>query len=274
MGKRRHNAKGRTTGEPRFVQIPFWVLESSAAIALSGTAFKVLVYIIKRYNGVNNGKIGFGQYSGCFIRNNDAKDPKKIVDVGIGFASRTMSDALYELEKAGFIACTRTSTFDQKRLTREWRITWLPADNALPTKEFTTATGNFKRPKAPKKQKPERGRALSGKLQSAYAPQVEPESPPNDAYRAATRSMAKSHRAPTRPHLVTIPSGSDPQPVVTAATSDGATVSLDVLNSAVSRAARALEERRASAAAPAVDTDAQPSSSKPAHRIDRVERAQ
>jgi DNA-binding MarR family transcriptional regulator len=101
MAKRRgHDAKGRTTGEPRFVQIPYWVLETAAARTLSGTAFKVLVYLLKRFNGVNNGKIGFGCYSGCFIREPGQRD---LIDASIGFKHRTVSDALYELEHAGFI---------------------------------------------------------------------------------------------------------------------------------------------------------------------------
>jgi hypothetical protein len=166
--RRRANKTGRSESEPRFVQIPFWVLESEAARTISPTATKVLLFIVKRHNGTNNGTIGFGARSGCFLRPPGAKE---LEDAPIGLAPRTVSDALFELERAGFIRCTRQSTFDQKRTTREWRLTWLPCGSEPPTKEFATAKGDFKRKKLTRKQKPERLRALSPQLQSGYAPQ-------------------------------------------------------------------------------------------------------
>ena len=201
---RKHNTTGRSTNEPRFVQVPFWVLESAAACRLSGTATRVLLYIIKRHNGVNNGRIGFGSRSGCFARKPGCGE---LEDISIGIAPRTMSDALFELEAAGFIRCTKDSTFDQKRMTKEWRLTWLPTGEGQtavpPTKEFATAVGDFRR------QKPGRPRALSVTSQGGQPPHVDTEAPPNDAYRAATRPIAKPHRAAGRPHLVTIPSDSE-----------------------------------------------------------------
>lgn len=137
------------------MKIPYWVLETEAALSISPPAFKALVYLLKRFNGINNGRIAFGARSGCFLRE---PGNKVLVDRPFGLAPSTIGDALYELEKAGFIRCTRESSFDQKRLVREWRITWLNCGNELPTKEFATATGNFRRPKAPRKQKPDRVR--------------------------------------------------------------------------------------------------------------------
>ena len=88
---KRHNAKGRTEGAPRFLQIPYWVLESPAAIALSPSAFKVLVYLLKRHNGVNNGKIGFGARSGCFVNEPGGRGLR---DTPIGLGTSATGDAL------------------------------------------------------------------------------------------------------------------------------------------------------------------------------------
>jgi hypothetical protein len=233
MGKRRHDRTGRSTGEPRFVQIPYWVLETEAARRLSGTATKVLLYLIKRHNGMNNGQISFGERSGCFVRDTETRKP---VDVCIGIKPRTVCDALYELEQAGFIFCTKESSFGQKRMTKDWRLTWLPCGNDLPTKEFATATGNFRRPKKPKKQKPERPRALDSKLQSARAPRAPPSDGQNPHYRAPARPMSENDRAPTRSHLVTIPSEAiEPASAVSDA---GPSVSAGVLHSRLVSAAR------------------------------------
>jgi hypothetical protein len=196
---RKQDRKGRSD-EAKFVQLPFWLLQAPAARSLSAPAFKTLVYLVTHFNGSNNGGIGFGVRSGCFYpKARNATDD----DRQIGLKPRTISDALYELEHAGFIACTKAATFDQKRMQREWRLTWLGSkDGGVPTKEFATKTGQFKRPK---KQNPVRPRALSPKLQCAHAPYgtVDPEE--NPPYSAPTRPMAISHRAPTRHHVITIP---------------------------------------------------------------------
>lgn len=170
--RRRANATGRSVGEDGHVRLYWWILETDAARSLSPPAFKVLVYLAKREKGDNNGRIAFGARSGCFVRR---KGTSEFDDLPIGLAPRTISDALYELEKAGFIRCTRESTFDQKRMTREWRLTWVKCGSEPPTKDFIGTTGPFRRPKFPKKQKPERVRALSGQIQSACAPYVEPQ---------------------------------------------------------------------------------------------------
>jgi hypothetical protein len=168
---RKTDQRGRSAGEPRFIQIPYWVLETSAALALSGTAFKVLVYLLKRFNGVNNGRIAFGARSGCFVRDKSGK----LVDASIGLKPRTIADALYELEKAGFIRCTHDWTFHQKRHTREWRFTWLAVGTDPPTKEFATAVGDFKRPRTARKQKPVHVGAESSEIQCTYAHEPQPE---------------------------------------------------------------------------------------------------
>lgn len=246
--RRRHNSKGRTEGEARFIQIPYWVLETPAALALSGSAVKVLVYLLKRFNGANNGRIAFGSRSGCFVRN--PVDHKNLIDLGLGMKPRTISDALYELVAAGFIRCTKPSTFDQKRLTREWRLTWLAVGAELPTRDFQAVIGTtFKRQK---KQTPGRPAALLPELKGGSAPYVADGIQAKKPHRAASRPIADRHRAATRPHLVTIPSASE-EP----------------------HAARALKAQRASVAAsePADEPPSLPSNSGPggAAVVDRLD---
>lgn len=164
-GKRRANATGRSQGEPRFVQLPYWVLESERARLLSGTAFKVLVYLLKRFNGSNNGRIAFGLRSGCFARNSATGE---IEDRSLGLGKSAVGEALRELDAAGFIRCETPSSFGQKRLTREWRVTWLEAAGKLPTKDFVIAAVE------PKNYFPVRQGGLCSGLQSGMAERIEP----------------------------------------------------------------------------------------------------
>lgn len=134
MGKRNRgaNRRGRSEGEPRFIQIPYWVMETPAFLALSPNGTRALLFLVKRFNGVNNGKICFGVRSGCFVKPPGQAD---LVDRPI-LAKGQVQRALAELQAAGFIRCTKEATFNQKKLTREWRITWLPCDGKPATKEF------------------------------------------------------------------------------------------------------------------------------------------
>src|SRR6185312_11483343 len=125
---------GRSEVVPRFVQLEHWLLDHPAALDLSGDAFKVMVYMARRFNGYNNGKVGFGVRSGCVIKiNGTASITKPIFPIvrrkpgGRGQPPHSrMKRALDELEAAGFIVCTQPATFNQKRLSREWRLAWLP----------------------------------------------------------------------------------------------------------------------------------------------------
>lgn len=128
------DAAGRSEIPNRFVGMPYWVLESPAALRLSGNAFKVLVYLAKRFNGSNNGTLRFGVRTGCTARN---RQTKQLEDVPIGLARSVQQRALKELLEAGFIREVTPSSFHQKRLVREWRITWLPTNGGLATNEFT-----------------------------------------------------------------------------------------------------------------------------------------
>jgi hypothetical protein len=129
---RRANKTGRS-GDHRFVQLDYWILESPAFLALSPNAKVVLLFMLKRYNGSNNGKIGFGVRSGCFV---PLRGTGELVDRPFGVSRSNVHRALKELLDAGFIRCAQPSTFDQKRHTREWRLTWLPCNGQPATKDF------------------------------------------------------------------------------------------------------------------------------------------
>jgi len=130
---RKPNATGRTEDPLRFVQLDYWILETEAARNLSGTGFKVLIYVLKRFNGRNNGKIAFGVRSGSYGR---LPGKPALIEMDIGLSKSRVAEALHELEMAGFLHCTQESSFDQKKLVKEWRLTWLPCGGVPATKDF------------------------------------------------------------------------------------------------------------------------------------------
>lgn len=138
MAKRRRpgrgvDAKGRSKSAVPYLTLDFWIVESPAFQELSLAAEYVLMAMLKRYNGANNGRISFGCRSGCLTRLDGAwtERPSKL-------SVAAQSRALKELQAQGFISCTQPSSFGQKRLVRDWRLTWLRDDRngGLPTKEF------------------------------------------------------------------------------------------------------------------------------------------
>lgn len=132
---RRTDKQGRSEGEGRFVQLPYWLLETPAWLSLSANSKVTLVIIAKRYNGSNNGRIAFGVRSGVFLPTNG----KDLAEVSFGLSRDQIGRAIRELMKAGFVVCTQEASFDQKRLVREWRLTWLSSGTAsqhAPTKDF------------------------------------------------------------------------------------------------------------------------------------------
>ena len=130
---RKANQHGRSEGQPRFILLPYWMLETAAFLSLTPAEVCVLLFLLKRFDGSNNGKIGFGVRSGCFV---PLQGTGKLVDRRIPVTRSGIGRALEALQAFGFIACTQPATFNQKRLTREWRLTWLRCDGQVPTSEF------------------------------------------------------------------------------------------------------------------------------------------
>ncbi|MGH6820134.1 MAG: hypothetical protein ACREDU_04645, partial [Methylocella sp.] len=60
---RKMNRKGRNPGDP-FVKLPNFVLDSMAFCSLSALSQALLIHLVRRHNGNNNGLIGLGHREG------------------------------------------------------------------------------------------------------------------------------------------------------------------------------------------------------------------
>lgn len=121
---RRHNAKGRSQHGPPFVQLHLFMLDSLAWLQLTVYARSAYVELARRYNGSNNGSIGFSSRT-LAERLRCSKD--------------TAAKALRELEDAGFIDTVRFGTFVQKnRKASEYRLNAFRCDLSghPPSKKF------------------------------------------------------------------------------------------------------------------------------------------
>jgi hypothetical protein len=119
----RHQKK---TG-PRFIQLFYWMLDTPAWGDLTALERSIYVELTRRYNGTNNGSIGYSART--------AADEFKISKV-------TAAKALRSLERHGFIVCEKRGAFHCKiRHASEYRLTIYDSDVAtnyqekLPTKE-------------------------------------------------------------------------------------------------------------------------------------------
>jgi hypothetical protein len=196
---RRQNQKGRSETGTRFIQLEYWLLEHPNFLALSPNAKVCLLAIAKRYNGANNGRIAFGVRSGIFVPING----KELVEKPFGLSRFQIGRALGELEEAGLIVCTQGASFDQKRLMREWRLTWLPSG----AKNEHRATKEFASFNPAEKQNPGALVHIPPTLQERQCSyEMEPISP-YDLYRCTSAPIANSHRSTSAHHLVTMGCG-------------------------------------------------------------------
>jgi hypothetical protein len=103
-------------------------------ISING-ALPLLVYIWRRYNGRNNGRITFSQ---------------REAERQLRCSPKTAVRWFHLLQEAGFIVAMQRGTFDQKtgafaaRATT-WRLTMEPCDGNAPTRDYL----NFAPPGAP-----------------------------------------------------------------------------------------------------------------------------
>lgn len=125
-GGRGVNAKGRSKRSSPFVKLPHYVLKSDAYRSLKPGPVALLVQIVLRYNGSNNGQIALGRREACEAINISDKD--------------TASKYFRELDEKGFIKATKQGAFNMKdpsaRRATEWAITWERLNEKPPTKEF------------------------------------------------------------------------------------------------------------------------------------------
>lgn len=124
MADKRLKIKGRSDGE-RFIALPYHMTDSTAFLSLSGKAVKVLLSIIRFYNGSNNGLISYSykQAQECF-----------------GFNPNTVSKAFIELQEKGFIEQVKAGCY--RGNASEWRLTFKRDDrkNISPSHEWKNWT--------------------------------------------------------------------------------------------------------------------------------------
>ncbi|ESQ75974.1 helix-turn-helix domain-containing protein [Asticcacaulis sp. AC402] len=110
----KHNKKGRSKGVPSFVMLRHDILQSEAWRELGASARVVLIQLMSRYRGQNNGTLGASV---------DALADE------CRLAPNTVSAALRRLIEVGFIERTREASFGCKmRLAAEYRLTWIKCD--------------------------------------------------------------------------------------------------------------------------------------------------
>jgi hypothetical protein len=124
------------------LHIKQYLLESAGYKDLSSSAKSILVELMRRYDGGNNGNISFGGPSGAYA----------------GFSNDVTERALTELQRAGFIVQTAPAVPHLSR-PRDWRLTMYAAEGKLATKDF------MRDPRPTPPRKPYRG--FTGAVDSA-----------------------------------------------------------------------------------------------------------
>lgn len=112
MSKRLRN--GRNDGFDRYVQLPHYLLKTAAWKSLDAVARSLYVELKYRFNGSNNGSIGYG------IRQTAAD---------LHVSKSTAARAFRSLAEHGFIIAAKEGKFDRKsRHSSEWLLTEYPSN--------------------------------------------------------------------------------------------------------------------------------------------------
>ncbi|GGK28235.1 helix-turn-helix domain-containing protein [Salinarimonas ramus] len=128
----KHNAKGRSKNQQRFVALPLYMLRSAAWRSLSPVARCAFIEVASLYNGGNNGRLALS-----------ARDAAE----RIGCSKDTAARALAALTERGFIEQTRPGSFHRKTPhAAEYRLTLYSCDQsgALPSRAFARWQPNEK----------------------------------------------------------------------------------------------------------------------------------
>lgn len=115
---------GRSKNGGKFVALPEALMNTEAWGATKPAERAVLIELIRRYHGTNNGFIGLS-----------ARDAAALCNINKDTATR----AFQRLQELGFIECAQPGGFSYKlRHAAEWRLTWLRCDRLqqLPSKAF------------------------------------------------------------------------------------------------------------------------------------------
>lgn len=121
MAMTRAKAKGRRDAG-RYAGLPHTVMEHPDYVLLSGNAVRLLVELIKQFNGYNNGDL-----SAAF---------STMRGRGVTRSKTTLAKLLRELERADFITCTRRARFlNPGARCALYALTWKPI-NECPGKDL------------------------------------------------------------------------------------------------------------------------------------------
>lgn len=113
-----HNAKGRSKGSSRFIALQHHLLDTEAGRSLNPRELAVLIRIMYRYNGENNGLLALS-----------ARDAAKEARMN----KDTACAVLHRLVDKGFIKCTTPSSFGtNSRKAPEWELTCFPSGKNKP----------------------------------------------------------------------------------------------------------------------------------------------
>ena len=128
MSKNYREKKGKMPKKERFIMIEQWVTRSDAWKELSPQEVRVLLLLLERFYGSNNGRISLSVREA-------AKHGK--------MAKKTAQKSLKRLVELGFIKVVFQGSFSQKIkdgsgrwYASEYCLTFKPYNDNLPTKEF------------------------------------------------------------------------------------------------------------------------------------------
>jgi hypothetical protein len=123
----KHNQTGRSNKKlsGRFVAVPYSVIDSPGYRATASNSKAVFIEIIRLFNGSNNGLIAVSS---------------RMVGALLGISHSSVARALRELVNCGLIRLCKSSSFSQKRMAAEYRLTHLPCNKTRSpaTKEYQT----------------------------------------------------------------------------------------------------------------------------------------
>ena len=119
-----HNRTGRSkNNEGRYVLLPHRVIDSPGYQATGPAARAVLIEVHRLFNGKNNGSLALSVRL-IAQRTNVSKD--------------TVARAINELVNCGLLRRVKASSFSQKKVAAEYRLTSLTCNvtHSMPTREY------------------------------------------------------------------------------------------------------------------------------------------
>lgn len=126
MGKnsKNINTKGRSKwSNEQYARLTYGMLQHPNFMALGGAAVKVLMFMLTKHNGYNNGKIALSY-----------DDMAKPLHIGKGTAYRACED----LEYYGFIKLRKMGHFYGRKAC-EWEITFIQSEGYEPSHDWKIA---------------------------------------------------------------------------------------------------------------------------------------